>query len=105
MKTSTFDALAMSEDKQVEEWKPEVMQAVLDDTAEVEKRRWIERAQWIVLCIAMAGFGFVGGQYIHEQQQPGPWECDVKVAPEATLVDPVIYRCVGGNGEVVEGSE
>lgn len=102
MKTSTFDALAVSEEKPVEEWSPEVLEAVLDDTAEVEKRRWMERAQWIVLALVLGGFGYLGGQYLHEQQKPGPWECDVKVMPNAPLKEPTIMRCVGGEGEVIE---
>lgn len=102
MKTSTFDALAMSEDRPVEEWSDEVLDAVLEDTVEVEKRRWMERAQWAVIGLVLAGFGYLGGLHIHEQEKPGPWECDVKVLPDAPLKEPTIMRCVGGEGEVIE---
>lgn len=102
MKTSTFDALAMSEDKPVEEWSPEVLDAVLEDTAEVERRRWIERASWIVLALTTAGFGYLGGLEMHERDEPELVTCDVKVAPEAALVDPIILRCVGEEGEFIE---
>lgn len=102
MKTSTFDALATSEEKPIDEWAPEVLDAVLEDTVEVEKRRWIERASWITFALVTAGLGYLGGLYMHEQEKPALVECDVKVAPEAALVDPIILRCVGEEGELLK---
>jgi hypothetical protein len=101
MKTSTFDALAMSEEKPVEEWDEAVLTAVLDDTAEVEKRRWIERASWIVLAMVTAGFGYVGGNYIHEEMKPEPWTCVITLVGEKAE-DPDVLRCTGGSGQVIE---
>lgn len=101
MKTSTFDALAMSEDKPVEEWENEVLEAVLEDTAEVEKRRWIERASWIVLAVTTAGFGYVGGNYMHEETKPQPWTCVITLVGE-TPEDADVLRCTGGTGQVIE---
>jgi hypothetical protein len=49
----------------------------------------------MVLALICAGLGYVGGKYMYEQSEPEPWVCDVKVAPEATLVDPAILRCAG----------
>ena len=101
MKTSTFDALATSEEKPVEEWTPEVLTAVLTDTAEVEKRRWIERASWIMLALVTAGFGYVGGLYMHEQQKPEPWVCNITLLGE-TAEEADHVRCTGGTGQVIE---
>lgn len=101
MKTSTFDALAMSEEKPLDEWSPEILDAVLADTAEVEKRRWLERASWIVLAMTAAGFGFLGGQYMHEEQKPEPWDCVIQLLGE-TANEPDILRCTGGTGEVIQ---
>lgn len=101
MKTSTFDALAASEDKPVDEWEPEVLEAVLTDTVEVEKRRWIERASWIMLAVVTAGFGYIGGFYMHEEQKPEPWVCDITLLGE-TAEEADHVRCTGGTGEVIQ---
>jgi hypothetical protein len=101
MKTSTFDALAMSEDKGIAEWDDEVLAAVLEDTAEVEKRRWIERGSWIVTVVVAAGFGILAGQYVHEETKPQPWVCEITLVGQ-TAEEPDKVRCTGGTGQVIE---
>lgn len=97
MKTSTWDALSEGYDEVV---KPGEEQAIhedlLYDTIMVERRRWIERAQWITLALIVAGLGWLAGWYMQPQYSPEPWDCDVKVMPDAPLVEPTIMRCVGG---------
>jgi hypothetical protein len=98
MKTSTWDALTETYDEDERDpygWPQSEFEATIGDVAAIERRRWIERVQWMVLALICAGLGYVGGKYMYEQSEPEPWVCDVKVAPEATLVDPAILRCAG----------
>ena len=96
MNTSTWDALMESVGPVVDGDSQMVHEDVMADTIAVEKRRWLERASWITLAFITAGLGWLGGWYLQPQYKPEPWDCTVKVAPEATLVEPTIMRCVGG---------
>lgn len=99
MKTSTWDALIESLDEDERDpygWTQGEFEATLADTIAVEKRRWVERASWILALIGALGVGWVAGWYAQPEFQPEPWDCTVKVAPEAVLVEPTIMRCVGG---------
>lgn len=104
MKTSTYDALMEGVNLGlVPENSEQVLhEDLLADTIAVERRRWIERASWITFALITAGLGYLGGLYMHEQEKPALVECDVKVAPEAALVDPIILRCVGEEGELLK---
>lgn len=73
-----------------------VHEDVMADTLAVEQRRWTERGYWVFALIAALGIGGVIGWYMQPQYEPKPWDCTVKVMPEATLVEPTIMRCVGG---------
>lgn len=87
MKTSTWDALAenmglefMDEDERDPHgWSQSDYESVMADTIVVERRRWIERAQWIVGLLIALGLGWVGGWYAQPQYAPDPIECTVKV--------------------------
>ena len=100
MKTSTFYALAEAEDGEPMDWPQEVLESVLADTVAVQYRRRMERAQWIVLALVTAGFGYLGGLHIHEETKPQPWNCRIELLGE-TADEPDVVRCVGGRGEVV----
>lgn len=96
MKTSTYDALMESVGPVVDGDAQIVHEDVLADTIAVERRRWVERVYWIFALVAVAGLGWLGGWYTQPQYAPQPWECDVKVLPDAPLAEPTILRCVGG---------
>lgn len=99
MKTSTWDALTETLDEDEQDpysWPQVEYEAVMEDTIRIERRRWIERVSWILTIIGALGFGWTAGWYAQPQFKPEPWVCDVKVVPDAPLVEPTIMRCVGG---------
>lgn len=96
MKTSTWDALMENVGPVVDGDSQTVHEEVLADTAAVERRRWIERAAWLTFIAFVAASGYLAGWYMQPQFKPEPWVCDVKVVPDAPLVEPTIMRCVGG---------
>ena len=99
MKTSTWDALTevyYDYESDPYSWPQGEFEANIQDTIAVERRRWIERVQWIALVLSAAGLAFTGGWYAQPQFKPEPWDCMVKVVPDAPLVEPTIMRCVGG---------
>lgn len=97
MKTSTFDALtenmgldALDENERGPyDWSQSDLEGVLADTIAVERRRWLERAQWIVLLLVFAGFGYLTGWHMQPQYAPDPVKCTVVVhgvGKEASVV-------------------
>lgn len=95
MKTSTYDALAESVEEHLLT-EQVVHEDLLRDTEAVEKRRWIERASWLVLCVVTAGFGYLAGDWAAPMDDPKPWDCIVHV--KASTPDDVnVMRCVGGS--------
>lgn len=96
MKTSTYDALMEGVGPVVDGDVQVVHEEILADTIRVERRRWVERVSWILTVIGALGFGWTAGWYAQPQFKPEPWVCDVKVVPDAPLVEPTIMRCVGG---------
>lgn len=96
VKTSTYDALMENVGPVVDGDTQTVHEEVLADTAAVERRRWFERVSWILTVIGVLGIGWAAGWYAQPQFKPEPWVCDVKVVPDAPLVEPTIMRCVGG---------
>lgn len=89
MKTSTWDALMESVGPVVDGDSQTVHEEVMEDTIAVEKRRWLERAQWIVLLFIAAGLGGLGGWYLQPQYAPQPVTCTVLVqgvGKEASVV-------------------
>lgn len=98
MKTSTYDALAERTEPGLipDNIEQMIHEDLLADTIAVERRRWIERAAWITLAVITAGLGWVGGWYAQPEFQPGPVSCDIKVMPDAPLVEPRIVRCTEG---------
>lgn len=98
MKTSTWDALCenLDLDHPIDSLTQVVHEDLMADTIAVERRRWIERVSWILTVIGALGFGWTAGWYAQPQFKPEPWVCDVKVVPDAPLVEPTIMRCVGG---------
>lgn len=96
MKTSTYDALMEGVGPVVDGDVQVVHEEILADTIRVERRRWVERVSWILTVVGALGFGWTAGWYAQPQFKPEPWVCDVKVVPDAPLVEPTIMRCVGG---------
>lgn len=92
MKTSTWDALMENVEPGLipENAEQEVHEDMLRDTIAIERRRWIERAQWIVVLLVAFGLGGIGGWYLQPEYAPEPIKCTVKVqgyGKEASIVD------------------
>lgn len=96
MKTSTYDALMENIGEYADADAQVIHEDLLHDTIAVERRRWLERAAWLALVCFVAAAGALAGWYMQPQFKPEPWVCDVKVVPDAPLVEPTIMRCVGG---------
>lgn len=97
--SSTWDALTETLDEDERDpysWEQIEFEATMGDTVRVERRRWIERGYWMFALIGAIGIGWLIGWYMQPQYEPKPWVCDVKVHPDAPLVEPTIMRCVGG---------
>lgn len=100
MKTSTFEALASIETKPVDEWEPGILAAVLEDTATVERSRWIERGWWIALILVGGAAAFASAQSMEPGPTPEPWRCTIELSQDG--VDPDVLRCTGGTGQVLK---
>lgn len=97
MKTSTWYALSEGYDEVVADGEAQAIhEDLMHDTIAVEQHRWTERGYWVLALIAALGVGWVTGWYMQPQFKPEPWDCTVKVVPDAPLVEPTIMRCVGG---------
>lgn len=93
MKTSTWDALMESIGPVVDGDSQVVHEDLLRDTIAVEKRRWIERVQWIVLALITAGLGWTAGWYMQPAYAPDPIKCNVIV--HGVGEEPSVVRCEG----------
>lgn len=97
--SSTWDALTETLDEDERDpysWTQAEFEATMTDVIAVEKRRWIERAAWLALAGFVAGAAWLAGWHMQPQFKPEPWDCTVKVVPDAPLVEPTIMRCIGG---------
>lgn len=99
MKTSTFEALASIERTPPEEWEPGILAAVLEDTAVVERSRWIERAWWLVIGVFGLAAVYASATSFTPVHEPQPWKCTVELAQTEKGPDKV--HCNGGMGQVV----
>lgn len=99
MKTSTFEALASIERTPPEEWEPGILAAVLEDTAVVERARWIERAWYIVLGLFALAAVYASATSFSPVHEPQPWKCTIELSQDGEEPDRLF--CNGGLGQVV----
>lgn len=93
MRTSTFDALASTYEEDPYDLPQEVLEDLIEDTIEVNRRRVLERTTWLMVVVTVAAAAFGTGWYLRPLDEPEPMVCDVTLINEGEDVTNV--RCTG----------
>lgn len=91
MRTSTFDALASAYEGDPYDLPQEILDDLIEDTVEVNRRRVLERTTWLIVVVMVAGAAFAAGWYLRPMDEPEPVTCNVTLIDHGTDVTEV--RC------------